>query len=193
MIDKKDFETMRKEIKDFDSQRDMLIKESRNVIRLSKEVIYSIHRNDMKQVPRLIAEMKKELDKITDMTKKHTELYYSPSYKITVQEYVEAMAYYYFVTKKRLPTHTELEVRSDEFLLGLCDLTGELVRKAINSAINKDYKTAVVIKDFVFDLYVELLKFDFRNGELRKKFDGIKYDLKKLEDLVLDLKLKGRK
>ena len=33
---------------------------------------------------------------------------------------------------------------------------------------------------------------DFRNGELRRKFDGIKYDLKKMEDLLLSLKLQGK-
>ena len=41
-------------------------------------------------------------------------------------------------------------------------------------------------------MYGELLKFDFRDNEVRRKFDAVKYDLRKLEDLVLDLKLKGR-
>ena len=52
--------------------------------------------------------------------------------------------------------------------------------------------SAKKIRDFVEELYGEMLKFNFRNGELRRKFDGIKYDLKKLEDLVLDLTLKQR-
>ena len=42
------------------------------------------------------------------------------------------------------------------------------------------------------ELYGELLKFDFRDGELRKKFDGIKYDLKRLEDVALSIKLKEK-
>ena len=40
------------------------------------------------------------------------------------------------------------------------------------------------------DLYSELLKFNFRSGLLRKKFDSIKYHLAALEDLVLKIKLK---
>ena len=36
------------------------------------------------------------------------------------------------------------------------------------------------------------MQFDFRNSELRRKFDGIKWELKKLEDLSIELKLKGK-
>jgi len=50
----------------------------------------------------------------------------------------------------------------------------------------------VKIKDQVDLIYGELLKFDFRDNEIRRKVDAVKYDLRKLEDLVLDLKLKGR-
>jgi len=74
----------------------------------------------------------------------------------------------------------------------LCDLTGELVRRAINKAINEQYSESVEIRDVVAMIYENLMQFDFRNGELRRKFDSIKYDLKKLEDLVLELKLKDK-
>jgi hypothetical protein len=35
------------------------------------------------------------------------------------------------------------------------------------------------------------MKFDLRNGELRKKFDEIKWNLKKIEDIAYDIKMKG--
>ena len=55
-----------------------------------------------------------------------------------------------------------------------------------------EVEKVIKIKDEVDTIYGELLKFDFRDNEVRRKFDSIKYDLRKLEDLVLDLKLKGR-
>ena len=79
----------------------------------------------------------------------------------------------------------------ENYLLGLCDLVGEVVRRSINLAIKGKFDAAVEAKEFVAELYYQLSKFDFRNSELRRKFDGMKYELKKLEDLVLDLKLKG--
>jgi len=191
MIDKNDLKTAREEIESFDEKRDLLIKDSRNVIKSSKLVIYALQRNEIAEAETLAKQMKQELLALEKHTAKHNELKYSPSYKIAVQEYVEAMAFYYFIKEKRLATRKELEVDAESYLLGICDLTGELVRKAINSAIAKKFSVSVEIKDFVSELYGEMLKFSFRNGPLRKKFDSIKYDLKKLEDLVYDLKTKG--
>ena len=116
-------------------------------------------------------------------------LYYSGPFKIAIQEFVEAACYHEFVKNKKIPSAKELNVDTEYYLLGLCDLTGELVRKAINSAINNDYDQALFIKKFVNDLYNELMLFEFRN-ELRRKFDSIKYDLKKLDDVALGIKLK---
>ncbi len=191
MIDKNDFGALNAEIASFDEKRDFLIKDSRNVIKLSKLIIYSLHRNELQEAEKLISQIKKELLGLEKHFAKHDELKYSPSFKISVQEYVEAMALFVFLKEKRLATRKELNVDAESYILGICDLTGELVRKAINSAIIKDFKIAIEIKDFVSELYGEMLKFDFRNGPMRKKFDGIKYDLKKLEDLAYDLKTKG--
>ncbi len=188
MLNSNDFEEMRDEISKFDEQRDSLIKDSRKVVKLSKQIIYGIHRGE--NVDRLVSEIKKELSSLKALTKNHPELYYSPTYKMAVQEFVEALAYYHFVKDNKIPTHRELDVDSEGYLLGICDLTGELVRKAIDSVIKGNAEDALKIKDLVFDIYGEFLKFDFRNGILRKKFDGIKYDLKKLEELALNLKLK---
>jgi len=76
--------------------------------------------------------------------------------------------------------------------MGLCDLTGELVRKAVNDVIKKNFKQAMEIKDLVDEIYGEFLKFNLRNSELRRKSDQIKWNLKKLEDVVFELKLKGK-
>ena len=46
MIAKKDFEKMRRELGDFDNQREILIRKSRDIVKLSKKVIYSVHRNE---------------------------------------------------------------------------------------------------------------------------------------------------
>ncbi|MBW3022617.1 hypothetical protein KY308_00750 [Candidatus Woesearchaeota archaeon] len=192
MIDKKDFESMKQEMEAFNAKRDTIIKDSRNVLKLSKQIINSLNRSEPKEAETLIAEIKKELQNLNKHTENHPELAYSPSYKAAVQEYVEAIAYYDFVKNKKLPTKKELGVDVESYLMGICDLTGELVRKAINSAIKQDYKLAFEINDFVSELYSELLKFDFINGNLRKKFDSIKYNLKKLEDLALELKLKEK-
>lgn len=188
MLDKNDLENIKKDIEAFESQRDSAIRASRDIIKLSKTVIYAVHRNDLKSAEKAVAEMQAELDKLTAATT-HPKLLSSGSYKVAVQEYVEALCFFELMKNNRIPTNEELKLDPEFYLMGLIDLTGELVRKAINSAIKDDYDTAVKLKGLVSDLYDELLLFDFAGGELRKKFDSVKYDLKKLDDLVLSLKL----
>lgn len=191
MIKKSEFDKVRKEIESFDAERENLIGKSNKFIKLTKQVIYCLHRDEMREAEVLVKTMKSEFKAISDSIKKHPGLYYSGVYKTIVQEYVEAISYYHFLKEEKLIDYTALKIDPEHYLLGLCDLTGELVRKAINSAIKGDYDSALKVKEFVSQIYGEFIKVDLRNGEVRRKFDGIKYDLKKLEDLALDIKLKG--
>ena len=192
MINPKYFDNIKEKIEKFDEQREILIKKTRDVIKLSKQIINSVHRNELEKAQTLIKQIQEKLVELNKITKEQPALHYSGSYKVAVQEYVDAITYFNIIKNKKLPTHDDLKVELEYYLLGVIDLTGELVRKAINSAIKKDYKTSIEIKDFISDLYTELLKLDLRNSELRRKFDSIKYDLNKLEDLVFQIKLKGK-
>jgi len=102
------------------------------------------------------------------------------------------LCYYHFIKNKKIPTASYLKVDNESYLMGLCDLTGELVRKAVNEVIKKNFKQAMDIKNLVEEIYGEFLEFNLRNSELRKKSDQIKWNLKKLEDVIFELKMKGR-
>jgi hypothetical protein len=40
-------------------------------------------------------------------------------------------------------------------------------------------------------LLLNLIKFDFKNGPLRQKYDGVKYAVKKLENILYELVVTG--
>lgn len=192
MIDKTEFKNMQQELAAYDAQRELLIKKSRDVLKLSKQIIYAVHRDELKVAENFIKAIEKELAELNKITKHSTYLLSEGSFKIAVQEYVEALLYYHVVKDKTLPLPKQLKVETEYYLLGLCDLTGEIVRKAVYLAGKDQYYDVVLFKELVDTIYGELLKFDFREPELRRKLDAVKYDLRKLEDLVLDLKLKGK-
>lgn len=187
---KTDFEKIKNEIEKYDEKREQLIKNSLGFIKKTKIIIYSLNRGEKQEAGTLRQNLESEFNSIKDSIKDFPAFNYSGIYKSIVQEYVEAMTYYHFIDTGELLGYSELNVEPEHYLLGLCDLTGELVRRAINAVIKKDFKSAEKIKDFVSSLYGEFLKINLRNGELRKKFDEIKYNLKKLEDLVADISLK---
>ncbi|HLD72702.1 MAG TPA: hypothetical protein VJA23_03890 [Candidatus Nanoarchaeia archaeon] len=183
------FTTLVKQIQDYDQEREKLIKKSRDVLKLSKQIIYAVHRDELDNAAKLIKEIeseKKELDQIAEHSQK---MIFEGSYRIAVQEYVEALLYYNFVKTGKL---IDLKVSAELFLLGLGDLPGELNRRAVFLAGKGKVDQVIKIKDEVDAIYGELLKFDFRDNEIRRKVDAVKYELRKLEDLVLDLKLKKR-
>lgn len=181
MLDKKDFEDIRKELDKFEETREIVISKSREAIRLSKLSIYSSQRNDLKEAEEALKQIKVLLKEIPK------ESYDTDIESVAIQEYVEAACFYEFVKNKKIPSRKNLGVDAEHYLLGLCDLTGELVRQAINDVINKRTERAMEIRELVTEIYGEFLKLNLRNGELRKKADSIKWNLKKLEEVALDI------
>jgi len=192
MINKEDFGTIKKNLDSFDIEREKIIKKSREIIHLSKKIIYSLHREDLNYAAKQIPNIKKEISKLKEVGLKTRGIEETGSFKVAVQEYVEAIAFFEFIKNKKLIENKQLNMNDEYYLMGICDLTGEVVRFAVNSAAKEKYDNALLSKEFVDQIYGEMLKFDFKGGELRRKFDSIKYDLKKLEDLVYELKLKGK-
>lgn len=191
-VDKQAFAAMRQQVARYDALREQLIKTSRDALSLSKKAIYSLHRNETAEAKKQLASANKIIAALNKLLAQDPHLAAVGAYGEAVEEYVEASCYYSLIATKKLPTAHDLGVDVDSYLPGLCDLVGELVRKAINSAIKDDTKTALEIRDFVAQIYQELMLFDFRNTAVRRKFDSIKYGLEKLEDLALQLKLKKR-
>lgn len=191
-VDKAAFASMRQQMERYDVLREQLIKLSRDALKLSKKAIYSLHRNELKIAKTQLASAKKVIAQLHRLLAKDVHLAAVGAYTEALEEYVEASCYFSLLAKKTLPTAKQLGVDVDTYLPGLCDLVGELVRKAINSVIKDDKRTALEIRDFVTQVYQELMLFDFRNAPVRRKFDSIKYGLEKLEDLALQLKMKPK-
>lgn len=183
------FAKLQKAIQTYDSERERLIKQSRVVLKLSKLLIYSVHRGELKESVKISKEIESERKKLEAIAKHDPKMAYEGSYKVAIQEYVEAVLYYQFIKTGKL---VDLKVLPVHYVLGLADLPGELVRKAVFLAGKGKVTEVIKIKEEVDYIYGELLRFDFRDNEVRRKVDAVKYDLRKLEDLVLDLKLKGR-
>jgi len=191
MIDKNDFLRLKKELKKFDSERETLIKQSRDILKQAKQAIYMVHRNELKLAEKVLSKIEKDNLTLQQKIKSRPKLNYLGAYNCAIQEYVEARAYLGFVMNQKVPTCENLGVQPEDYLLGLCDLTGELGRRAVASTIKKDFKEVYKIKECVEQIYGLFLELDLRNGELRKKSDSIKWNLKKIEDIVYDIKTKG--
>ena len=64
-------------------------------------------------------------------------------------------------------------------------------RLAVNSVILGDYQRPFDISTFVSDLNAGFRLLNLKNDALRKKFDSLKYDVKKIEEVVYDISIRG--
>lgn len=56
-----------------------------------------------------------------------------------------------------------------------------------------DYNRPMEISKFVGELNAGFRLLNLKNDSLRKKFDALKYDVKKIEEVVYDLSIRGLK
>lgn len=81
----------------------------------------------------------------------------------------------------------------DDYLMGILQLASELSRLCMNVVIAGDYDTPRRISHFMTNLDAAFRLLNLKNDMLRKRFDGLKYDLKKVEEVVYDLSIRGLK
>lgn len=81
----------------------------------------------------------------------------------------------------------------DDYLIGVLQLGSELSRLCVNVVIAGEYSKPSKIGLFLSDLDAAFRLLNLKNDALRKRFDALKYDLKKVEEVVYDLSVRGLK
>lgn len=194
-IGKKEFRIdlglLAKEIAKYDSDRELLIAQSRKTLKAAKMLIYSVHRDcSCKEIVRLRDSLLREKKVLESFAKKSKGLETEGFLSEANQEYAEAVCFFEFVEKGILPSQKQLRIPIYDYLMGLCDLTGELTRRAVLLASKRRYSDISLINNAVNMINGEFLKFDLRNGNLRKKYDQIKWNVKKMDEIVYDISMK---
>ena len=80
-------------------------------------------------------------------------------------------------------------ITDTEYIMGCINFAHELQRFAILQATDGRTAPVVASKEIVGGILAELLRFDFRNGPLRRKYDSLKYVHKRLQDIMYELSL----
>uniref|UniRef100_W5M2E4 Translin n=2 Tax=Lepisosteus oculatus TaxID=7918 RepID=W5M2E4_LEPOC len=79
----------------------------------------------------------------------------------------------------------------EDYLSGILTLASELSRLAVNSVTAGDYTRPLRISHFINELDSGFRLLNLKNDPLRKRYDGLKYDVKKIEEVVYDLSIRG--
>ncbi|KAF5369585.1 hypothetical protein D9758_002681 [Tetrapyrgos nigripes] len=79
---------------------------------------------------------------------------------------------------------------AEDYLHGLISLVNELSRYAINVVTLGSFDEPLKISAFVKDLFAGFSMLNLKNDSLRRRFDSLKYDMKKIEEVVYDVSLR---
>ncbi|KAL1933351.1 hypothetical protein VTP01DRAFT_7441 [Rhizomucor pusillus] len=88
-------------------------------------------------------------------------------------------------------TLNEFHIQLEDVLHSYISLINELSRLAVNAVTVGDYVRPLRLSRFVKDVSAGFQMLNLKNDMLRKRFDGIKYDVKKIEEVVYDITLRG--
>ena len=165
-----------KSLDDKDKIREESLRATREIIIGCRKAIQSIHQNSMKDAKNYIKKASTKLQDLYDMTKKHPEMYHAGYVENAAQELVEASCLYNIINGEDLPDPDEMQTTYSSYLLGLCDLVGELRRSALDSIRQGKSKEAdkyLIMMENIFDV---IIRFDYPSAliPIRKKQDMVR-------------------
>lgn len=188
MINKKFVQKLRDDYKEHESERRQIISLANVILHDSKRVIFALHRDDQKNASESLQEIEKTLN---HLEKKfgQSRLLQEGSFKAGTEEYVEAKMFYMVLTVGKVDKIKEVNINYESYLGGISDLTGEMVRRAINRAAAGKPEEVQKIKAAISDILAELVEFDM-TGYLRTKYDQAKTNLRKIEQIDYEIKIR---
>jgi len=180
---------LRKEYQFYTKSRHLIVSQANDVLHLSKQAIFSLHRDQYDKAETVIFQAEKKILSLSDDLKKAPDLKYNGAYKAALEEYLEAKLFWQVLKFGSIKPVKEIKLNFDDYLAASCDLTGEMVRKMILFVTENKNDQAKELKELIAKILEELIKFDL-TGYLRHKYDDAKRNLKKAEEIIYDLKIR---
>jgi translin len=123
-----------------------------------------------------ISKSSKKLEELYDLTQSYPELYHAGFVENAAQELVEASCLYNIMRGKDLPDPDNIKTTYSSYLLGLCDLVGELRRSALDKIREGGSKKADEYLNMMENIYDVIIRFDYPSGliPIKKKQDMVR-------------------
>jgi len=178
------------EYNDYDTKRRQVIKHANDALNLSKRAIFDFHRDHYKEGFDNLRQAEKIFSNLENLSKGTARLRQEGSWRAALEEYTEAKLFGNFLKNRKVEAIRGRQIDSEIFLGGLCDFTGELVRRAVKETTNKNFKEVAVIRKAIEEIMHFLIQLNL-TGYLRTKYDQAKNNLRKIEEINYDISLKG--
>jgi translin len=159
------------ELDEKDEIREVALKSSRAIVRLSGELLKGLHRGE--RVANALGDLKDEVSRLSSLLSDHPDLYSAGYVETALQEYAEVEIVMSILEKDDVPSPEDLEVDSVPYLLGLGDTIGELRRFCLDELKRGNVEQASRFLDRMEDIFTALMRFDYPDAivAVRRKQD----------------------
>lgn len=189
MLEKKFFGKLKQQYASYDAARRELVKISSDIISSAKQAIFAFHRGDIVGGARLLDEADVLIRKASRAFKTTKGLDYEGAYRAALEEYVEARLVERFLADKPIGAVVAPGIDEDVYLGGVLDFAGEIVRHAVSAASARDLPEVKRCQEIVTAVMSELVSMNI-TGPLRPKYDQLRQNLRKIEEIMYDLSLR---
>jgi translin len=154
-----------------DALREVAIKSSRAIIRLSGGAIHALHKGG--DVEAMMGEALDEVQRLRSLLAEHQDIWHAGIVQDAMQEFAEAAMFKAIAEERDIPAPDEVGVDDAAYLLGMADVVGELRRLALEALRHGDTKKAEGILDIMEDLFQAIMGFDYPDAivSIRRKQD----------------------
>ena len=132
MLKKTDIKMIQEGLLDLSTARDSIFEFSRISIRSSGNAIVELHRGNIEKAATHLRNAEGAIRDLEGILRKRKDLKCLGNVTVAYQEYAEAKILYGIITKNRLLSLKEVDVKIEPYLLGLLDFLGELRRRCLN-------------------------------------------------------------
>ncbi|GAB2280161.1 hypothetical protein Dimus_014798 [Dionaea muscipula] len=204
-------------LNNLNDKRERVVKASRDITMNSKKVIFQVHRIGKSNKDEVLEKAEKDLEAVRSqyVSRLVKELQGTDFWKLRraytpgVQEYIEAATFCKFCRTGTLlnldeinasllplsdPSNEPFQINILDYLLGLADLTGELMRLAIGRISDGELEFAKKICSFVRDIHRELtlLVPDMDDShDMKTKMDTMLQSVLKIENACFSVHVRG--
>jgi len=165
-----------KNIDDKDKTREKALKFSRDIIINCRKAIQNIHQSKNKDAEDYLKKASSKITELFEITENYPEIYHAGFVENAAQEVVEAKCFFNIMKGEELPDPDDIQTTYSSYLLGLCDLVGELRRTALDFIRNDKSKKADECLSMMEDIYNVIIRFDYPSGliPIKKKQDMVR-------------------
>lgn len=162
------------ELRGREAARDEVLSRARRMRMLSKQAILLIHNDAKMKAAANLEDVRRLFEETRPHVERYPELNHYEDVEAALEEYTEAAILLGLETKSTYPEPEDIGVGLTSYLLGLCDVPGELRREALDELRTGDFEAAEAYLRRMEEIYLNLVSVEEASlllKGLRRKLD----------------------